>query len=370
MKIDFTAKYFLLILFMGVGLFGCFEVENGDNVMDTGSDTITLHGDSDSDTSSGTDTNIVCVYKGTTYQMGDVISSIPGAQCNDCECDNSGEVSCVDTECVPEAGCFYNGIIYETGETFAAADGCNSCSCMADGAVSCTEMYCGTQCSDPTYKMFEPGCGGDEHTRVIEEGCFESCSGTPCTSGICQLTDVNPCVCETGTDCCNACGMATWLCLDEPEDCSAVDERFFISGGGKSFGECTGECRFELATHINSSGNCATATLTVYGITDVTRTNTGELTALGTALVSGLAVELAGVSLEQVYGCPDCADGGAGRLTLTRDSNAFATAYEFRQPPEILKRADDFIAAVMVDLDECENSEYVVPSASCVPGSE
>ena len=370
MKKDFTCKYFLLFLFMGVGLFGCFEAEDGDNIVDTGSDTISLNGGSDSDTSSGTDTNIVCVYKGTTYLVGDVISSIPGSQCNDCECDNSGEVSCVDTECVPEAGCFYNGIAYETGDTFDAADGCNSCACMGDGTVSCTEMFCGTQCSDPTLTVYEPGCGGDEHTRSFDAGCFQSCSGAPCTSGICQLTDVNPCVCEAGMDCCDACGMATWLCLDEPEACSAVDERFFISGGGKSFGECMGECVFELTTHINTSGNCATATLIVYGIADVSRTNTGELTALGTALVSGLAVELTGVSLEEIYGCPDCADGGAGRLTLRRDGSAFTTEYEFQKPPELLKKADDFVADVMTALDVCETTGYVVPSASCVPRSE
>lgn len=164
--------------------------------------------------------------------------------------------------------------------------------------------------------------------------------------------------------------MATWLCLEKPETCSAVDERYFISGGGKSFGLCTGECSFELTTHINDSGNCATASLDVSGSEGVTRTNQGELTAQGTALVSGLAVELSGVSLEESYGCPDCADGGAGRLTLTRDGTAFATVYDFGAPPEILEKADDFIVAVMAALDFCETTALVIPSASCVPRSE
>ncbi|CAI8024290.1 hypothetical protein GBAR_LOCUS14117 [Geodia barretti] len=38
-------------------------------------------------------------------------------------------------------GCLYEGIVYENGASFPAADGCNTCTC-SDGMVGCTEIAC------------------------------------------------------------------------------------------------------------------------------------------------------------------------------------------------------------------------------------
>ncbi len=55
--------------------------------------------------------------------------------------------------------CQYNGVTYESSESFNAADGCNQCVC-ADGEVICTEIDCKSEEND-SYLV--------EHNGVIEE---------------------------------------------------------------------------------------------------------------------------------------------------------------------------------------------------------
>ena len=375
-----TAKKMNWILWLALVvafITGCADAVENEFGDSTGSDDTETAADSgsgghqstDTGTSNGSDSDtggIGCVYHGKSFAAGDPISSVDGTHCNDCTCAADGTVSCVDTACVQM--CEYGGKIYSVGQSFPATDGCNTCTCTADGNASCTKMACLTDCSASAgTEYFEPGCGGDDFIPVIAKGCYQSCSGTPCRSGVCQITDINPCLCEADAECCNACGARESLCLDAPTACGAANSQYAISGGENSFGECMGECQYTFATHAANSGECATVTLDIcgWGTDGCTRSNSGTLTPLGNAKMSGLAMELEGAELAAVYGCPDCADGGASQVALTLDGTVRTVSYEFHNPPDVLERADEFTASIITALNTCTNNENIVVDAAC-----
>lgn len=136
-------------------------------------------------------------------------------------------------------------------------------------------------CAAPT-AYFEPGCGPTD--LPITRGCYQACEGAAdarCGAGaVCQRTDVNPCLCGPGLDCCAACGAEQWLCLPPPTttpcagrsycDCSASDgceplidlttgcvcpcDEPFVCGGPPCDCDCGG------ATYLGcaSAGACTT----------------------------------------------------------------------------------------------------------------
>ena len=77
---------------------------------------------------------------------------------------------------------------------------------------------CGSKqdCAAPTVYA-EPGCGDatNGQSSLPGPGCFTPCTkeGEACASGTCRRAQVNPCVCEVGLGCCDACGAEKLLCL-------------------------------------------------------------------------------------------------------------------------------------------------------------
>ncbi|MFO0762355.1 MAG: hypothetical protein U0359_38300 [Byssovorax sp.] len=63
----------------------------------------------------------------------------------------------------------------------------------------------------------EPGCGSASNgqSALPGAGCFVPCEteGEACSSGTCRRAHVNPCVCDVGLGCCDACGAEKLLCL-------------------------------------------------------------------------------------------------------------------------------------------------------------
>ncbi|MBN2716635.1 MAG: hypothetical protein JXX14_12330 [Deltaproteobacteria bacterium] len=367
------------VLLTAIVLAGCFEADDGDGVDSLSTDSestseMVLPVDSESGTNAlGADDSESatafkgCTYAGEDFDAGEPISSVKGTNCRDCRCEPDGTVSCVDTECVQM--CEYGGNVYAAGANFPADDGCNTCFCDDTGEVGCTDMACVTPCENiPNAEYFEPGCGGEALMPVIAAGCYQKCTGSPCATGICQVTDINPCICEPGQECCAACGMWEHLCLDAPASCGLVDTQFAITAGGKSFGECMGECQFSFEASVLDNGECASVTLNVcgWGADSCTRVNTGLLTPTGNAKLSGLAVELSGHALNDVYGCPDCADGGASQLALTMSGVEKHISYEFGNPPAILSSADAFTSSVINALNICVSNENIVVDDSCI----
>ncbi|MBN2525162.1 MAG: hypothetical protein JXR76_02130 [Deltaproteobacteria bacterium] len=316
-----------------------------------------------------------CYYYGTPYEVGEKFPAMDG--CNTCICEGPAMVSCTEMACVNNF-CEYNGNEYPVGEKFPAIDGCNACFCDDNREVYCTDDSCAIDNCVKGTAYFEPGCGGSDVMPVIVPGCYASCETARCQTGICQLTDINPCICNDGQDCCEACGSHEWLCLEAPNQCGpSVDEYgYMINSVAKSFGMCIGECRAEVSFAAAEGGECADAffvssTRNATGTGwETVRDNKGVLLPKANALISGLARELANAKLKNVYGCPDCADGGAAFLSLTREGVAFDLSYDFGLPPDILAKADTFGMSVMNALDTCESNEYVQVSDNCTPRND
>jgi len=104
-----------------------------------------------------------------------------------------------------------------------------------------------------------------------------------------------------------------------------------VIGSETSFGMCVGYCRSELA--IDSAG----ARLT-YSSRDAAGhppvTHTIALTpAVWRALVEGTD-RATFARLDSVYGCPDCADGGAEVIELEWSGESQRVIFEYGRPPE------------------------------------
>ena len=135
-----------------------------------------------------------------------------------------------------------------------------------------------------------------------------------------------------------------------------------IAGGGSSFGMCWGPCKTDLTldgadAHVVTSGWDDT----------IFSDNTGILTADGIAQSKSVAAALIGIALQDVYGCPDCADGGAKTIALLREGVASSHAYEFGSVPPALEDADAFVFQVISDLLTCTAGTWVTPDPGCVP---
>ena len=61
-------------------------------------------------------------------------------------------------------------------------------------------------------------------------------------------------------------------------------------------------------------------------------TNSGSLTSSGRERIDSAVAGLAGVTLQETYGCPDCADGGAAYLTLLQGRVDLEKCHGVREP--------------------------------------
>jgi hypothetical protein len=128
-----------------------------------------------------------------------------------------------------------------------------------------------------------------------------------------------------------------------------------IAEAGWSFGFCIGPCRGELRLDgVDLSYQLSSRTGE-----PVNGANRGRLTAQGAARLDSLASALPQNLLER-YGCPDCADGGAAFVTVSRGSASRRVEYEYRRPPPELVELDAFLAGLMEALTECRSTPDMV----------
>ena len=313
-----------------------------------------------------------CEYNGKHYDVGDTFKDID--DCNSCTCMENGGVACTDMACLD--GCDYGGQHYDVGDKFDALDGCNTCHCVADNEVACTEMACPPSECGELERFFEPGCGGENGIVEIEPGCYQPCGpngDAACQSGVCQRTDINPCVCDEFENCCDACGQEYWLCLPIPEEeiCLAKSRDPIIVSASRSFGECWGECKYDLTiaqSPLEAMHVCDVVSLSVCGWDQTCpRENQGALTPLGHARARALAAELLDTKLQKTYGCPDCADGGASGFALRRYGQVSSHTYEFSNPPEVLAELDLFSQGLIDALNLCKPNDNIEVASGCVP---
>jgi hypothetical protein len=136
-----------------------------------------------------------------------------------------------------------------------------------------------------------------------------------------------------------------------------------VTKAGWSFGFCLGACRGDLSIDADRLD---------YRMRDrageeTLLANAGSLTDSGRARLAELATALGATPLQDVYGCPDCADGGAAYLELQRPAGLSTTRYEYRQPPPSLQALDDFLAQVIEALQTCAATSAVQLDAGCQP---
>lgn len=136
-----------------------------------------------------------------------------------------------------------------------------------------------------------------------------------------------------------------------------------LVGAGWSFGMCGGYCQADLVLEDGA------VVLTGAGWTspDPLFLNRGTLTSHGRNRVAVAVAGLGNVPLEDVYGCPDCADGGAAYLVLVREEVVSRHNMDFGRPPDILAELHMLALSIIDALETCRSDQLVEVAEDCDP---
>ncbi|MDC0680198.1 hypothetical protein [Sorangium atrum] len=129
-----------------------------------------------------------------------------------------------------------------------------------------------------------------------------------------------------------------------------------------SFGLCSGEC----ITTVSRDG----AELSLKACTHnqgCPRSNLATLTDEGARKLDEIEDALSGVALDDRYGCPDCADGGATSVHLRRDGLETSHLYGYAEAPAPLLALDHLVAELRLGLDSCTPGPLLTLSPGCTP---
>ena len=148
---------------------------------------------------------------------------------------------------------------------------------------------------------------------------------------------------------------------DDSVDAVAIDF-------GSSFGECWGECRSLLSVDVD--GRASFRTFGWENETYIDRTGLLSSWAATTLVDVNAAVDFD--ELEAVYGCPDCADGGAREITWDLGSLARVTSYEYGNPPDLLEALVEVLTGMEQEIRTCAFGTWFssIPDCEPVPGTE
>lgn len=95
--------------------------------------------------------------------------------------------------------------------------------------------------------------------------------------------------------------------------------------------------------------------------------NAGTLTAAGQEAVQSALATLASAQLDEVYGCPNCLDGGISLITLARDNDVVTHRYESNNAPAVLAELDALVISAIAALESCTANQLVDIAADCTP---
>jgi hypothetical protein len=141
-----------------------------------------------------------------------------------------------------------------------------------------------------------------------------------------------------------------------------VADDALLVGAGWAFGFCGGLCRAELSLDGSRVQVVTGGYLPVPG----DALNQGRLTETGLARFDEAIERLDGKVLEQLYGCPDCADGGSASLTFEQAGVISEHLMNYQAPPdelaEIYRLSMDVIDAFMA----CRSDALVEVDDACV----
>ena len=134
---------------------------------------------------------------------------------------------------------------------------------------------------------------------------------------------------------------------------------------GWSFGECGGLCFGDLQLLPGATID--------YTLGSWEGTNSwslaAALTGAGESELSTLVDAVNYSSLDPVYGCPDCGDGGASSMTWHELPVSFTTLYEYADPPAPLVALDQAVYEIMEEAVFCSFTYWLVDPGNCVPVS-
>jgi hypothetical protein len=136
-----------------------------------------------------------------------------------------------------------------------------------------------------------------------------------------------------------------------------------LVGAGWSFGMCLGYCNADLTFEeerlaLNGRNRELDQPLFV---------NRGSLTRDGQDLLAAALQALGTEPLDAVYGCPDCADGGASYVLLDRGGAVSRHDMEFGRPPEVLAELQRLALAFIDSLETCRSDALVTVDDDCEP---
>jgi hypothetical protein len=136
-----------------------------------------------------------------------------------------------------------------------------------------------------------------------------------------------------------------------------------LVGAGWSFGMCLGLCNADLVI----DGEELVLTARDREKAEPLYENRGSLTTEGLERVGAAIDLLSGVSLDPIYGCPDCADGGAFYLEMIQDGASTRHAMEFGRPPEVLAELHGLAMGVIEAIERCSSDALVTVDDECTP---
>jgi hypothetical protein len=136
-----------------------------------------------------------------------------------------------------------------------------------------------------------------------------------------------------------------------------------LHGAGWSYGMCLGYCLADL--EINDDNVLATGRSRMDE--QPLYRNAGTLTPLGREQLDTAIGALAGAPLDAVYGCPDCADGGAAYLVLAEGTSVSRVEMQADQPPDFLTGTYGMATSLIEALAACASDDLLIVNDDCVP---
>ncbi len=324
-----------------------------------------------------------------------------GSECNVASYDPCAGKGCGDgcSLCAPDdAGCTETAEIKQCDALGECRGTAAVCACEGLSAAACSDAGCSVVYATPTEVGGEQAAVG---CLPADVGCDDAITCALDESGACwtfsdgciptgfDATSCSSAECCQGEDCSydacqgKSCGESCTLCAPNDPDCAETaelkqctatgecqsGEAQCCAGGtcepivnprvesfGYSFGECLGEC---LRTMTVDDATSELSFSACYHSGICRRENVGVLTEEGQAALNGAATSLEGMTLADVYGCPDCTDGGATTLNLNSDMGSSKHVYEFGAPPLALAAVDQTLSELLTALDTCQSHAWL-----------
>ena len=134
-----------------------------------------------------------------------------------------------------------------------------------------------------------------------------------------------------------------------------------LIGAGWSFGMCGGYCMVDLSLEGDE--------LVLIGRSRFNEEplyiNRGTATAKALERLGAAIDELNPETLQSVYGCPDCADGGAAYVVLNWQGVTTRHEMDFGRPPDLFADLYGLAMAMINSLEACESDRLVTVGGDC-----